>query len=201
MNPNLLSLMQYNPQAAARPQVRNPAQILSALYGQAASPLQQLNRGQITPAAALAALGGGGGLATRPAFVNKATPGGASPAQLAEMARGADVIYGFDSGSTIANNATATLTVAPQKRHIPKRIALSSTLGTGFAMSDFRVGVEPILGTVGNINMAVFIQDSTAPNFRAVVCEVGMDVSITVTNISGGALRFTATVVGAYLPA
>lgn len=124
----------------------------------------------------------------------------ASQILIEEAARGEDTIYGFDSGSTIANATTATLTVAPQKRHTPTRVVTDSTTAAGFLMSDFRVGVEPLLATVGNISMAIFIENSTAPNFRTVVCEVGMDVSIVVTNISGGALRFTATVVGTYLP-
>lgn len=118
-----------------------------------------------------------------------------------ELARGDDLMYGIDSGAAnIAAGATATLTVTPQKRHIPQKIVLSQTVANNFVVTDIRAGVEPILATVGAISAAVFIQDSYTPPFRAVVMEVGMDFSITVTNTTGGAARFTATVLGKYLP-
>ena len=118
-----------------------------------------------------------------------------------ELARGDDVMYGVDSGAAnIAAAATATLTVTPQKRHIPQRITLTAAVAGNFVIGDIRSGVEPILATVGNISAAVFIQDSTVPPFRSVVMEVGMDFSITVTNVTGAAQRFTCTVLGKYLP-
>ena len=118
-----------------------------------------------------------------------------------ELARGDDVMYGVDSGAVnIAAAATATLTVTPQKRHIPQRIVLSANVANNFVVTDLRSGVEPILATVGAISAAVFIQDATTPPFRSVVMEVGMDFSITVTNVTGAAQRFTCTVLGKYLP-
>ena len=118
-----------------------------------------------------------------------------------ELARGDDVMYGLDSGAAnVAAGATATITVTPQKRHIPQRITLSGNVANNFVITDIRSGVEPILITVGAISAAVFIQDSTVPPFRSVVMEVGMDFSITVTNVTGAAQRFTCTVLGKYLP-
>lgn len=119
-----------------------------------------------------------------------------------EIARGDDVMYGVDSGANnIAAGATATLTVTPQKRHIPQRIVLSANVANTFVINDIRSGVEPILITVGAMSAAVFIQDaSQTPPFRSVVMEVGMDFSIQVTNVTGSAARFTATVIGKYLP-
>lgn len=124
-----------------------------------------------------------------------------SAAAKVEIARGDDVMYGLDSGAAnIAAGATATVTVTPQKRHIPTRITLSATVANNFVINDIRTGVEPILITVGAISAAIFIQDSTVPPFRSVVCEVGMDFSLTVTNVTGANQRFTCTVVGKYLP-
>ena len=109
-------------------------------------------------------------------------------------------MYGIDSTTTIAAGATATLTVTPQKRHVPQRIVMSAVVAGNFVCTDIRAGVEPILATVGAISCAVFIQDATTPPFRAVVMEVGMDFSITVSNVTGAAERFTCTVIGKYLP-
>jgi hypothetical protein len=115
-----------------------------------------------------------------------------------EAYRGDDVIYGLDAAA-VAAGATSSLSTSPQKRNIPTRLTVSQTVANNFVLSDIRVGVEPVLATTQNLSMAIFVQDSTAPNFRAVVAEVGMDVSVVVTNISGAAARFTATIVGAYL--
>ena len=119
-----------------------------------------------------------------------------------ESYRGDDVIYGLDSGAAgvpAGAGSTVTLSTSPQKRNIPTRLVVSQTVANNFVLSDIRVGVEPVLATTQALSMAIFVQDSTAPNFRAVVAEVGMDVSVTVTNISGAGARFTSTIVGAYI--
>lgn len=122
-------------------------------------------------------------------------------AVLTEHARGDDIIYGLDSGTVgVPAGNTVSISTTPQKRHIPKRISLTATVAGNFILSDLRVGVEPVLATTGNISLAIFVQDSTSPPFRAVLCEVGMDVTVVVTNITAGAVRFTATVIGTYVP-
>ena len=124
-----------------------------------------------------------------------------SLADKVELSRGDDIMFGIDSGAAnIAAGATATLTVAPQKRNIPVRISLSANVANNFVVTDIRVGVDPVLATVGAISAAVFIQDSAVPPFRAVVCEVGNNFSVTVTNVTGAAQRFTATVIAKFLP-
>jgi hypothetical protein len=122
-------------------------------------------------------------------------------AVLTEHARGDDIIYGLDSGAAaIAAGVTVSISTTPQKRHIPKRIALTEAVANNFILSDLRVGVEPVLATTGNISLAIFVQNSTSPPFRAVLCEVGMDVTVVVTNVDAAAHRFTATVIGTYVP-
>jgi hypothetical protein len=115
-----------------------------------------------------------------------------------EAYRGDDVIYGLDFDS-VGAGATEAISSSPQKRNVPQRIVVSQTVANNFVLSDIRVGVEPVLATTSALSMAIFVQDSTAPNFRAVVCEVGMDFTVEVTNVTGAAARFTATVVGAYI--
>lgn len=115
-----------------------------------------------------------------------------------EAYRGDDVIYGLDFDPVPAGQ-TQAISSSPQKRNVPQRIVVSQTVANNFVLSDIRVGVEPVLATTSALSMAIFVQDSTAPNFRAVVCEVGMDFTVEVTNVTGAAARFTATVVGAYI--
>lgn len=122
-------------------------------------------------------------------------------AQALDALRGDDIYYGVDTGATNVNaGATATITVSPQVRHIPRRLVLSANVANNFVINDIRVGVNPVFATTGAISAAIFIQDSSAPDFRATVCDVGQDFSVQVTNITGAAQRFTATVLGRYLP-
>ena len=118
-----------------------------------------------------------------------------------ERARGNDLMFGLDSGAAgIGASTTANLATSPQKRNIPKRLIVSENIASNFVLSGAFVGVEPILATTSNISMAAFVQDSNIPAFRSVINEVGMDFSLTVTNIGGATQRFVATVIGTYVP-
>jgi len=110
-------------------------------------------------------------------------------------------IYGVDSGAAlIPAGAAALIVVTPQKRHIPERIVLSTAMAAAFIINSIDAGVESVLATTGPISAAIFVQDSTAGNFKSVIMDVGMDFSVGVTNISGAAARFTATVRGKPVP-
>ncbi|HUU96634.1 MAG TPA: hypothetical protein VM487_12915 [Phycisphaerae bacterium] len=111
------------------------------------------------------------------------------------------VVYGVDSGAILlAAGVTATITVTPQKRHIPEKLSLSTAMAAAFLITGIFAGVEPVLATTGPISAAIFIQDSTFGNFKSVVMDVGMDFSVGVTNISGAPARFTCNVVGKPVP-
>ena len=111
------------------------------------------------------------------------------------------IVYGVDSGAVlIAVGATATITVTPQKRHIPEKLVLSEAIAGSFLINGIFAGVEPVLATTGAISAAIFVQDSTAGQFKSVIMDVGMDFSVQVTNISGAPARFTTTVVGKPIP-
>lgn len=111
-------------------------------------------------------------------------------------------IYGVDSGAVLIPAATtATVTVTPQKRHIPEKLVMSEAIASAFLITGIFAGVEPVLATTGAISAAIFVQDSTSASFKSVIMDVGMDFSVGVTNISGAAARFTTTVVGKPVPA
>lgn len=120
-------------------------------------------------------------------------------AEKIELARGDDVPFGIDSGA-VATAVSAAISTQPQKRCVPRRLFLTETVAQNFAASNITVGVEPILITTGIISCAIFIQNATAPSFRAVVLEVGMTFNITVTNLTGATERFIATVMSKYVP-
>ena len=110
-------------------------------------------------------------------------------------------IYGVDSGAALIPAATtATVTVTPQKRHIPEKLVMSEAIASAFLITGIFAGVEPVLATTGPISAAIFVQDSTSASFKSVIMDVGMDFSVGVTNITGAGARFTTTVVGKPVP-
>jgi hypothetical protein len=112
------------------------------------------------------------------------------------------VYYGVDSGAVLVPaGATANIIVTPQKRHIPEKLSLTEAMASAFLITGIFAGVEPVLATTGPISAAIFVQDSTAPAFKSVIMDVGMDFTVGVTNISGAPARFTTTVIGKPVPA
>ena len=112
------------------------------------------------------------------------------------------ILYGVDSGGVtlIPGAGTADVIVTPQKRHIPERLIMSEAMSAAFLIDGIFAGVEPVLATTGPMSAAMFVQDSTLGNFKSVVMDVGMDFTVSVTNISGGAARFTTGVKGKPVP-
>jgi hypothetical protein len=136
------------------------------------------------------------GMGSFPWWMLNAAGNGYGPLNGNGPIQGQNVYFGLDSTATIATTVTATLTTSPHVRNIPKQISVSTPVGEGFAISSILIGVQPVLATSSNISAAIFIEDSTANPFKSQVLEVGMDFSMTVTNITAGSLRFLATIVG-----
>lgn len=106
-------------------------------------------------------------------------------------------LYGFIQ-TGIAAGASANISAAPQKRNIPRRLFLSETVADNFVVDNIVVGVEPVLATAGAIAASAFVPNSLVPDFVQRRCEVSMQVTVSVTNISGAAATFAATM-SAYL--
>lgn len=137
-------------------------------------------------------------------LMNPCAEQGAAALVAAHAQRHADDLthyYGVDSGpALIGIGLTAQITVIPQKRHIPEKLSLTEAMASNFLITGIFAGVEPVLATTGPISAAIFIQDSTAPAFKSVIMDVGMQFTVGVTNISGAPARFTSTVMGKPVP-
>ena len=139
---------------------------------------------------------GGGPVLHRPQFAQPYQD--QDGAEAFEAARGDEALFGMDSGPTlIGAGLGGTVFTAPQKPVIPTRMVLSDAMSNNFTMSSLTVGVEPIFLTNGvNISLAAFTPQSTASEFRSVLCHVGNTISAVITNISGAPQRFIASIYG-----
>lgn len=127
---------------------------------------------------------------------------GLTRAELLELAKGEDYLFGLDSGAAGVNGGiTVTISTPPQKRCLPHRITVGDATITNFGCSAISIGVEPVLITTGLMSLAVFRSDSVSPSFRSVPLDVGMDFSMTVTNITlTDGLRYLVTITAKALP-
>ena len=107
------------------------------------------------------------------------------------------VPYGIDSETEIPAGASAVIIVAPQKRHELRSMTMSQPTAEAFLINGIHAGTVPALATSNAMSSAVFQPDYRGSNvLKRLVMEVGMDLSINVTNISATPARFVAAVVG-----
>ncbi len=102
----------------------------------------------------------------------------------------------------IPAGATATVTTTPHARHTPVRFIVDGSCSHWFTIRQLNAGVESLIqgrngGPDGGISASVFLPEaSPAVALRPVLMEVGMDFSVTMTNISNEGRPFRAAVIG-----
>lgn len=97
---------------------------------------------------------------------------------------------GIDSGATIAAGATSIITVRPQVPYRVNRFVVSSAIAASFLINDIKIGARSQLPSTSAVPAAMFSELATESGLELDTAEVAQDVTVTVTNISGGALRF-----------
>ena len=99
-----------------------------------------------------------------------------------------------DDGNFISAGSTVSMMIKPAKRVVIDRLAIaSSCVRDSFVVNDLRCGIEPLLDGRGSFSAEAFHPAyDIHPRLRPMLCDVGMDVSLSVTNITGAARRFNA---------
>ena len=103
---------------------------------------------------------------------------------------------GFDSVSTIAAGATATLTQRPQIIFRPERIVVPAAVAAFFQISDVKVGKNSQLVSAGAIPAATFAETAFGVRLKMDTVQVSQDLILIVINIDVAARRFFAAIIG-----
>ncbi len=98
---------------------------------------------------------------------------------------------GIDSVSTIAAGATSIITVRPQVPYRIDRFVVASAVAGSFIINDIKVGARSQLPSTSAVPAAMFSELATESALELDTAEVAQDITVSVTNTSGGALRFT----------
>ncbi len=100
---------------------------------------------------------------------------------------------GFDSVTTIAAGATLNNIVGtPQVSFKGRRLVVPSSIAASFLLNSVTFGQIPVITGSTGITGAMFTENATYTQLNCPTIGAGTQIIISATNISGGALRFTA---------
>lgn len=102
----------------------------------------------------------------------------------------------LDSVVTVAAGATVIITNRPQVLFRAERLVISGAIAAQFAINDFRVGKNSQFAAAGALPGDMFAPGSFGVRLKCDTAQISNDISVNITNLSGGALRFLAGVVG-----
>ena len=103
---------------------------------------------------------------------------------------------GFDSVATIAAGAQATINSQPQVVFRPDRLIVPNSIAPSFLVNDLKIGKNSMLISATTIPAQAFSHDAAGVGMKMDTAQVSQIISLTVTNISAGALRFYAALTG-----
>ncbi len=110
--------------------------------------------------------------------------------------KGREYFMGFDSVATVAAAATAIITTRPQVVFRPDRLVIPASIAPSFLINDFKVGKNSQMVAATAVPAEAFTQGAFGVRLKSDTAQVSQDVILNVTNISAGALRFLATLIG-----
>lgn len=103
---------------------------------------------------------------------------------------------GFDSGANIAAGASANVVATPQVLFKGKRLVVPASIAALFTIDTIVVGNANQTPAVGPNPAETFSQLGQGVQLSLRTAQVNQQITIGVTNISGGAARFRASLIG-----
>ena len=100
------------------------------------------------------------------------------------------------SREAIAPGDTTEITARPQVLFRGRRLLVGSTIAGSFTIEDIKVGRNSQFVGTGPQPAEAFRDTATGDNISLDTCKPGVDISITVRNITGAAADFRATLFG-----
>lgn len=125
-------------------------------------------------------------------------PGGVGKQFLrqSQPTRAREIVMGIDSVATIAAAATAIVQGQPQIVFRPDRIVIPATIAGSFLINDLKVGKNSQFVNGTAVPAEAFTQGAFGVRLKMDTLQISQTVAFTVTNVSLGALRFNAALIG-----
>lgn len=122
-------------------------------------------------------------------------PGGAT-LRTRTPTRAREQVLGLDSVAAIAAAATVNVTSRPQVTFRPDRLVIAGSIAAAFLINSFFIGRSNQLIGSSALPAEVFGQQAFGVRLKLDTAQVSQDITLNVTNTSGGALRFNAALIG-----
>jgi len=110
--------------------------------------------------------------------------------------KGRQLVLGFDSVANIAAAAALGINSNPQQVFAPERVVVPATLAPNFLINSLTIGTAIQFLNATGVHAETF--GSTAPDVRLKMdtAQINSVITFNVTNLSAGALRFFASLIG-----
>lgn len=103
---------------------------------------------------------------------------------------------GFESPTTIAPGATATITSRPQIPFRGERLIIPSDIAGSFSVLDLRVGKNSQFTSSGAVPARTFQENAVGIRLHLDTAQISQDVTLSVQNIGGAPQTFRASLIG-----
>lgn len=103
---------------------------------------------------------------------------------------------GFVSAAAVAAGASARITTRPQVPFRIDRLVVPSDLAGLFTIDDVKVGKNSQFAAEGAVPARIFQENGVGVCLKGDTAQISMDVTLSVTNISGAASFFRAAIIG-----
>lgn len=110
--------------------------------------------------------------------------------------KGREYVMGLDSVANVAAGATAIITTRPQVVFRPDRLVVPASIAPSFLINDLRVGKNSQFVSATAVPAETFTQGAFGVRLKMDTAQISQDIILSVTNISAGALRFLASMIG-----
>lgn len=103
---------------------------------------------------------------------------------------------GFVSTAAVAAGASTRITTRPQVPFRIDRLVVPSDLAGLFTIDDVKVGKNSQFAAEGAVPARIFQENGVGVCLKGDTAQISMDVTLSVTNISGAASFFRAAIIG-----
>lgn len=105
-------------------------------------------------------------------------------------------VLSLDTVATVAAAATVPVTAQPQVLFRPERLVIDGTVAASFLINTFTIGKNSQFASTGAVPASMFSPTAVGVTLKLDTAQISAIVALSVTNTSGGALRFTAGLIG-----
>lgn len=112
-----------------------------------------------------------------------------------QYSKARNIVAGFPT-TAVAAAAVATIVTQPQRLFRPERLTIPDAIAEAFLVTALNIGTTNQFGSVDPVPGGIFKASAVGVVLKLDTAQVGNNISIAVTNISGGALNFNAALIG-----